>query len=136
MLGYIVGHRPHNPLVVGSSPTCPTFSTPYLKAVFAYYALPAEKHFYANFTHLTASNQQRLAHLGGSLYGFLPNSLIASICCSFLPICCQLLLQVRNFCVIAKSHTSQAIASKHFILKFHRILNAKISGFLICSKTN
>src|ERR1700733_320922 len=38
ILGMSVFSRPHNPLVLGSSPSCPTFSTHTSEQVFEHYA--------------------------------------------------------------------------------------------------
>ena len=50
--------RPHNPLVVGSNPTCPTFSTHTSEQVFEHYANVAKTSFYAIFTQSTTTNQR------------------------------------------------------------------------------
>ena len=50
--------RTHNPLVVGSSPTCPTFSTHTSERVFEHYANVPKTSFYAIFTQSTTNNQR------------------------------------------------------------------------------
>jgi hypothetical protein len=47
VLGYMADHRPHNPLVAGSSPACPTFSTHTSEQVFEHYANVVKTSFYA-----------------------------------------------------------------------------------------
>jgi hypothetical protein len=59
--------RTHNPLVVGSSPTCPTFSTHASEQVFTHYANDAKTSFYAIFTQSTTNNQRN-----SKQYLFLP----------------------------------------------------------------
>ena len=54
----MAGHRPHNPLVAGSSPACPTFSTHTSERVFEHYASNAKTSFYAIFTQSTTNNQR------------------------------------------------------------------------------
>ena len=49
--------RTHNPLVAGSSPACPNPSTYTPRLVFTRYASNAILHFYAFFTHSTATNR-------------------------------------------------------------------------------
>jgi hypothetical protein len=58
VLGYMADHRPHNPLVAGSSPACPTFSIHTSEEVFEYYANVAKTSFYAIFTQSTTNNQR------------------------------------------------------------------------------
>ena len=58
VLGYMADHRPHNPLVLGSSPSCPTFSTHTSERVFEHYANVAKTSFYAIFTQSTTNNQR------------------------------------------------------------------------------
>ena len=58
VLGYMADHRPHNPLVAGSSPACPTFSTHTSERVFEHYANVAKTSFYAIFTQSTTNNQR------------------------------------------------------------------------------
>jgi hypothetical protein len=58
VLGYMADHRPHNPLVAGSSPGCPTFSTHTSKRVFTHYASNAKNSFYAIFTQSTTTDQR------------------------------------------------------------------------------
>ncbi len=50
--------RTHNPLVAGSSPACPTFSTHTSEQVFTHYANVAKTSFYAIFTQSTTNNQR------------------------------------------------------------------------------
>lgn len=50
--------RTHNPLVAGSSPACPTFSTHTSERVFAHYLNHAKTSFYAIFTQSTTNNQR------------------------------------------------------------------------------
>ena len=50
--------RTHNPLVAGSSPACPTFSTHTSERVFEHYANVAKTSFYAIFTQSTTNNQR------------------------------------------------------------------------------
>ena len=61
--GFRVDHRPHNPLVAGSSPACPTFSTHTSEKVFEHFARNAKTAFYANFTHSTGIDWHNSAHL-------------------------------------------------------------------------
>ena len=58
VLGNVADHRPHNPLVAGSSPACPTFSTHTSEQVFTHYANVAKTSFYAIFTQSTTNNQR------------------------------------------------------------------------------
>lgn len=48
----------HNPLVLGSSPSCPTFSTHTSERVFEHYANVAKTLFYAIFTQSATTNQR------------------------------------------------------------------------------
>lgn len=57
----------HNPLVLGSSPSCPTFSTHTSEQVFEYYANVAKTSFYAIFTQSTTTIQRN-----SKQYLFLP----------------------------------------------------------------
>jgi hypothetical protein len=57
-MGNMKGDRPHNPLVAGSSPACPTFSTHTSERVFTHYANVAKTSFYAIFTQSTTNNQR------------------------------------------------------------------------------
>ena len=50
--------RTHNPLVPGSSPGCPTFSTHTSEQVFEHYVNVAKTSFYAIFTQSTTNNQR------------------------------------------------------------------------------
>ena len=50
--------RTHNPLVAGSSPACPTFSTHTSERVFTHYSNVAKTSFYAIFTQSTTNNQR------------------------------------------------------------------------------
>ena len=50
--------RTHNPLVAGSSPACPTFSTHTSEQVFTHYANVLKTSFYAIFTQSTTNNQR------------------------------------------------------------------------------
>jgi hypothetical protein len=50
-------HRPHNLLVPGSSPGCPTFSTNGSEQVFEHYANVAKTAFYAIFTQSVTTDQ-------------------------------------------------------------------------------
>jgi len=50
--------RTHNPLVAGSSPACPTFSTHTSEQVFTHYANDAKTSFYAIFTQSTTNDQR------------------------------------------------------------------------------
>jgi hypothetical protein len=50
--------RTHNPLVLGSSPSCPTFSTHTSEWVFEHYANVAKTSFYAIFTQSTTNDQR------------------------------------------------------------------------------
>ena len=65
--GFRVDHRPHNPLVAGSSPACPTFSTHTSERVFTHYANDAKTSFYAIFTQSATNNQRN-----SKQYLFLP----------------------------------------------------------------
>ncbi len=47
----------HNPLVAGSSPACPTFSTHTSEWVFTHYANVAKTSFYAIFTQSATTDQ-------------------------------------------------------------------------------
>ena len=49
---------PHNPLVLGSSPSCPTFSTHTSEQVFEHYTNVAKTSFYAIFTQSTTNDQR------------------------------------------------------------------------------
>jgi hypothetical protein len=55
--------RTHNPLVAGSSPACPTFSTHTYERVFAHFTSNAKTSFYAIFTHSTAIDWHNSAQL-------------------------------------------------------------------------
>jgi len=57
-MGNVVFSRPHNPLVTGSSPVCPTFSTHTSEQVFEHYASHAKTSFYAIFTQSATTNQR------------------------------------------------------------------------------
>lgn len=59
--------RTHNPLVAGSSPACPTFSTHTSEQVFELYANVAKTSFYAIFTQSTTNDQRN-----SKQYLFLP----------------------------------------------------------------
>jgi hypothetical protein len=63
------GKRTHNPLVLGSSPSCPTFSTHTSEQVFSHYANVAKTSFYAIFTQSTTNNQRN-----SKQYHFLPTN--------------------------------------------------------------
>ena len=80
VLGYMADHRPHNPLVVGSSPTCPTFSTHTSEWVFTHYSNAAKTSFYANFTHSTAIDRHNSAQLLVLTLQFLKKS---NLSCDF-----------------------------------------------------
>lgn len=67
MLSVSVFSRPHNPLVVGSNPTCPTFSKHTSEQVFEHYANIAKTSFYAIFTQSATTNQRN-----SKQYLFLP----------------------------------------------------------------
>ena len=58
VLGNVADHRPHNPLVAGSSPACPTFSTHTSERVFTHYANDAKTSFYAIFTQSATTSQR------------------------------------------------------------------------------
>lgn len=96
--------RTHNPLVLGSSPSCPTFSTPYPKGVFAYYALCAKERFYANFTHSTGLNWNHPASIP-SLFNLFISLFPLTVCVLFI---CQKIYQVffqmRKKCVICNAN--------------------------------
>jgi hypothetical protein len=104
VLGCMADHRPHNLLVPGSSPGCPTFSTTYFKGVFAYYALRAERHFYANFTHSTGLNWN---HPVSILSFFSLLFSLSPLMVSTLRICLkiyQVFFQMRKKCVICNAY--------------------------------
>ena len=66
-MGNMKGDRPHNPLVAGSSPACPTFSTHTSEQVFAHYTNVAKTSFYAIFTQSATTDQRN-----SKQYLFLP----------------------------------------------------------------
>ena len=66
-MGNMKGDRPHNPLVLGSSPCCPTFFTHISEQVFEHYANIAKTSFYAIFTQSATTSQRN-----SKQYLFLP----------------------------------------------------------------
>jgi hypothetical protein len=70
---------PHNPLVLGSSPSCPTFSTHTSEQVFTHYASNAKTSFYAIFTQSTTNDQRN-----SKQYLFLPTEFLKIF--SYFPI--------------------------------------------------
>ena len=121
--------RTHNPLVAGSSPACPTFSTSILKLVFVYYAVNAEILFYANFTHSTkreCSNwQQKLANRL-VIFSFHSTSLNPL---DFY----QIFIQVRKKCVKLCLFVPHITESKSFVyVKTRDLLSLVLKYFLLC----
>jgi len=114
---------PHNPLVAGSSPACPTFSTIPSQQLFCYYASVIKPCFYAILTHSAESNWNKPAYCHCYFIPFSPNLKFQINNLQNQPLGYQILLQVRKICVNICLSIIHTTLSKGFIYQKQRIMN-------------
>jgi hypothetical protein len=120
ILGYMADHRPHNPLVAGSSPACPTFSTIPPQQLFRVYASVTQPCFYAILTHSAESNWNKPAYCHCYFIPFSPNLKFKINNLQNQPLGYQILLQVRKICVNLCLSIIHTTLSKGFVYQKQR----------------
>jgi hypothetical protein len=126
--------RTHNPLVPGSSPGCPTFSTIPLQQSFRLCASVTHSRFYANFTQLTELNWHQPAQIHLPSFPLSNPFLSTSIPLIFFAEIYQVFLQVRKKCVNLCLYNAHTIVCKWFVYQLQRIINQLFSNVPFCYK--
>lgn len=124
----------HNPLVAGSSPACPTFSTIPSQQLFCYYASVAHSCFYAILTHSTGLDWHQPAQIHLSSFPLSNPFLSTSIPLFFSAEIYQVFLQMRKKCVNLCLSNAHTIVCKWFVYQLQRIVNPLFSNVPFCYK--
>lgn len=114
---------PHNPLVLGSSPSCPTFSTIPPQQSCSFCASVTHSCFYTNFTHLTGVDRHQPAQIYLVSYPLSNSFLFKSRSLFFSSEIYQLFIQVRKKCVKLCLYISHTVVCERFSYQKQRIYN-------------